>query len=109
MKKIAFAGSSLADLRGFPLSIRQDIGYQLELVQKGKMPFDWKPMPAIGTGVREVRVKDPAGIFRVIYLAKLEEAIYVLHCFQKKSQTTSHQDIELAKQRYKTLIKEYSK
>ena len=71
-------------LRGFPQSVRRNAGFQLDKVQHGKEPDNWKPMKAIGSGVQEIRLRDEAGAFRVIYLAKLEDAVYVLHCFQKK-------------------------
>jgi phage-related protein len=75
-------------------------------VQSGHEPDDWKPMPAIGRGVREIRIRDAAGAFRVIYLAKLTDAIYVLHCFQKKTQKTAKGDLDLAAKRYRDLLKE---
>ena len=62
-------------------------------------------MPTVGQGVREIRVRDLSGAYRVLYLTKLEDAIYVLHCFQKKSQKTSQGDLELATQRYRDLIR----
>lgn len=101
MKKLVFVDSSLADLQGFPFHARREAGYQLHLVQNGEMPFDWKPMPTVGLGVRDLRIRDPDGIYRVLYVAKFKKAVYVLHCFQKKSQTTHQQDLELAKRRYK--------
>ena len=75
-------------------------------VQQGRDPDDWKPMSTIGQGVREIRIRDADGAFRVIYVAKFETAIYVLHCFQKKTQKTSREDIALASRRYKDLLKE---
>ena len=74
---------------------------QLENVQRGEEPQDWKPMSSIGPGVREIRIRETSGAFRVVYLATRPEAIYVLHCFQKKSQQTSRQDLALAKARLK--------
>ena len=71
------------------------------MVQVGREPDDWKPMPAIGPGAREIRVRDEAGAFRVIYVAKFADAVYVLHAFQKKTQKTAHRDFELAKLRYR--------
>lgn len=65
-------------------------------------------MNSIGRGVREIRIRDADGAFRVIYVAKLADAIYVLHCFQKKTQKTSPEDIALASRRYKDLIRELS-
>ena len=106
MKPVAFRGDSLDALRTFPDEARQDAGYQIHKVQCGENPDDWKPMATIGSGVREIRIRDEAGAFRVIYLAKLEDAIYILHCFQKKAQTTSEKDKELARKRYKELMKE---
>lgn len=105
-KDVIFRGSSLEDLRSFPQPARSEAGYQLDQVQHGLDPDDWKPMGSIGAGVKEIRVSDENGIFRVLYVAKFANAIYVLHCFQKKTQRTSQPDIDLAKTRYKDLIKE---
>ncbi len=81
-------------------------GHQIDQVQKGMEPDDWKPMPTIGHGVREIRIRDASGAFRVVYVAKFADAIYVLHCFQKKPQRTSKGDLELAECRYRDLLKE---
>jgi phage-related protein len=105
-KPIEFRGSALADLRDFPISARREAGYQLDQVQQGEEPDDWKPMNTIGQGVREIRIRDEAGLFRVIYVAKFAEAVYVLHCFQKKTQKTSKADLDLAAKRYRDLVKE---
>lgn len=105
-KKLAFLDTSLDDLRAFPESSRQEIGYQLDRIQQGLNPYDWKPFSTIGPGVREIPTRDADGIYRVMYVAKFEEAVYVLHCFQKKTQTTSQSDIDLAKRRYKELVQE---
>lgn len=70
------------------------------MVQAGRDPDDWKPMVSVGPGVREIRVRDQTGAFRVIYVASFEDAIYVLHAFQKKSRKTSREDLTLARQRY---------
>jgi len=72
----------------------------------GREPDDWKPMNTVGRGVREIRIRDAAGAFRVLYLAKFDDAVYVLHCFQKKTQKTSKADLNLATQRYRDLLKE---
>ena len=106
IKPLIFRASSLDDLRAFPPPARSEAGFQLNQVQHGRDPDDWKPMASVGAGVREIRVRDEAGIFRVMYVAKFADAIYVLHCFQKKTQQTSRSDIELAKSRYKELLKE---
>jgi len=105
-KPLAFRGSALADLRAFPDTARREAGFQLDQVQHGREPDDWKPMTTIGQGVREIRMRDASGAFRVIYVAKFADAIFVLHCFQKKSQRTSREDITLATQRYKDLLKD---
>ncbi len=106
MKPIEFRGSALDDLRGFPQTAMREAGYQLDKVQSGLTPDDAKPMPGIGASVVELRIWDEAGTFRVVYLAKLADAVYVLHCFQKKAQQTAKRDIELARKRLKELIKE---
>ncbi|MFZ4701148.1 MAG: type II toxin-antitoxin system RelE/ParE family toxin [Candidatus Methylumidiphilus sp.] len=100
MKDAIFLGTSKADLRGFPDGARRDAGVALHQVQLGLEPTDWKPMPGIGPGVREIRIR-AGGAFRVIYLAARCEGVYVLHCFQKKTPKTAPHDIELARQRYK--------
>lgn len=106
IKPLRFRGSSLAALREFSVDARQVAGFQLDKVQRGLEPDDWKPMATVGSGVKELRVWEEAGTFRVIYLAKLAEAVYVLHCFQKKTEQTSEKDIRLARVRYKKLMKE---
>ena len=105
MKPVQFLGDSLKCLRDFPNDARQDAGRQLDRVQRGKQPDDFKPMPSIGKGVEEIRVWNESGIFRVIYVARLANAVYVLHAFQKKTQTTSKRDIETAKARFAQLTR----
>jgi phage-related protein len=78
-------------LRDFPEGARHDAGYQLDKVQRGDQPDDFKPMPAIGKGVEEIRILDPSGAFRVIYFARRADAVYVMHAFQKKTQRTSEE------------------
>lgn len=102
-KPLKFCGSALDDLREFPLPARRDAGHQLDQVQHGREPDDWKPMNTVGRGVREIRIRDASGAFRIIYLAKFDDAIYVLHCFQKKTQKTSKADLDLATKRYREL------
>lgn len=91
------------------MAARREAGHQLDQVQNGIEPDDWKPMPAIGPGVREIRVREVSGAFRVIYVAKFADAVYVLHCFQKKTQKTAQQDLDLAARRYRDLLKEMGK
>ena len=102
MKPLNFVGSSLDDLRNFPDEARRAAGFELRAVQTGLERSDWKPMPIIGPGVKEIRIH-LLGEWRVIYVAKFRDAVYVLHSFQKKSRKTSRQDIELARQRYKLI------
>ena len=94
-----FLGDSLAQLRGFPDDARSQAGHQLNEVQNGNDPDDWKPMKTIGPGVREIRVREASGAYRVIYLATLPDAVLVLHAFQKKAQQTPQKDVELASSR----------
>jgi phage-related protein len=103
MKPVVFLGDSVERLRAFPDGPRRTAGYQLERVQRGLEPDDWKPMSTIGSGVREIRVRDTAGAFRVMYVASFAEAVYVLHAFQKKSQRTSARDVALAHARFRDL------
>jgi len=101
MKRIAFLGHSLSRLRDFPPDARSEAGFQLREVQKGNDPTDWRPMKTVGPGVREIRIRDEAGAFRVIYLATVGDAVVVLHAFQKKTQQTAQRDIDLAITRLK--------
>ena len=109
MKSIAFQGTALVDLRDFPDGAMREAGYQLDKVQHGLPPDDAKAMPSIGAGVVELRIWDEAGTFRVVYVAKLVDTVYVLHCFQKKTQQTAKRDIDLARKRLKKLLKEIGK
>jgi phage-related protein len=103
MKQAFFLGNSRKCLIDFPADARREAGYQLSQVQEGKEPNDWKAMPTIGAGVREIRI-NVAGAFRVIYLATLPDNVYVIHAFSKKTQRTSKTDIDLAKARLKQLM-----
>jgi len=98
-KHFEFRGRSLEALRAFPLTARREAGHQLDRVQQGREPDDWKPMNTVGQGVKEIRVRNEAGAFRVLHVAKFSDAMYVLHCFQKKSGKTSKADVELAARR----------
>ncbi len=105
MKKLEFLGDSLKCLRDFPIDARQDAGYQLDKVQRGEAPDDCKPMPTIGKGVQELRIWDASGTYRVVYTAKFDDVVYVLHAFQKKTEQTSKHAIDLCRDRYKDLIR----
>jgi phage-related protein len=108
-KPVEFRGSSLDDLRAFPDSARHEAGHQIDLVQQGYQADDWKPMQSIGAGVQEIRIRDAAGAFRVIYVAKFADTVYVLHCFRKTTQKTCKTDLDLAARRYRELTKELGK
>jgi phage-related protein len=98
-------GSSLQSVRDFPAPARQRIGFQLERVQEGLEALDWKPMPAIGAGVREIRVHTE-NEYRVCYAASFKQSIYVLHAFVKKTRKTSRTDLQVAKARYQEILAE---
>ena len=98
-----FVGSSLRDLRALPKPARQDMGRQLDRVQRGLDPNDWKPVSGVGPGVREIRVRDDTNTYRSIYLTSLDDAVYVLHVFTKKSWKTPTRDIRLARSRLQAL------
>lgn len=103
-KEIRWVGTAYDDLVAFPKTPRKEAGFQLGKVQAGLDPTDWKPFDEIGPGTREIRISDAKGIFRVMFVAKFEEAIYVLHCFQKKTQATSKQDKDIASTRYRAVV-----
>ena len=102
-KPIRWMGSSRSDLRAFPVNARGEAGFLLRMVQAGETPLDWKPMRGVGPGVVEIRVHR-GGEYRVLYVAKLREAIYVLHCFEKKTQETGRTDIDKAKRSYDEVV-----
>ena len=104
MKTVEFLGSSLDDLRSFPVPVMREVGYQIDRLQNGLQPDNFKPMSSVGSAVAEIRIWDEAGTFRVIYVAKFANAVYVLHCFQKKSSKgieTPKQDMDLIRERLK--------
>jgi len=106
-KELRFCATALDDLRSFPLMLRRAAGHQLDRVQQGLMPVNFRPMPGVGPGVYEIRLQDVAGAFRVLYVARYAEAVYVLHCFQKKTQKTGQTDMELAVKRYHEILREH--
>ena len=105
MRLVIFLGSSRDDVGAFPEDARREVGFQIDRVQRGLNPNDWKPMPTIGIGVREIRVREASGAFRVIYVATRADAVYVLHAFAKKTQATSKRDVDLAAARLKDLVR----
>jgi phage-related protein len=103
-KPLYFVGSALENLRAFPRASRREAGYQLDRVQYGLEPSDWKPMTIVGHGVREIRIHQE-GQYRVVYVAKINDAVHVLHAFQKKTQKTRKQDVEISRRRLKEIIR----
>ena len=103
--ELIFLGNSRDELLKFPDEARREAGYQLHKVQVGLEPADFKPMTTVGLGVEEIRIREESGAFRVFYIARLDEVVYVLHAFQKKSQQTPQKDIELGQKRYRDLMK----
>jgi phage-related protein len=103
-KPLLWLGSSRSDVRAFSEDARGTAGFQLRRIQQGLDPNDWKPMPTVGPGVREVRIH-VEGEHRVFYVASFPEAIYVLHAFEKKTRRTAAQDLALGRQRFRDLVK----
>ena len=103
-KQILWVGSAYNDLLVFPKDARKEAGFQLGKVQAGLDPADWKPFDEVGAGTREIRIREASGVYRVMYVAKFDEAIYVLHCFQKKTQVTRKQDRAIAAARYRAVV-----
>ncbi|BAT57880.1 hypothetical protein GJW-30_1_00390 [Variibacter gotjawalensis] len=100
MKPVEFLGDALQSLKAFPVSVQKATGVELHKIQLGLEPSDWKPMPSIGAGVRELRIRDRSGAYRVVYVAQVRDAIVVLHAFQKKTQRATKRDIEIAAMRF---------
>lgn len=105
MRPLFWAGSALEDLRAFPEDARRIAGHELHLVQQGLEADDWKAMASVGPGVYELRIRTTVQ-HRVFYVAKFAEGIYVLHAFQKKTQQTAHRDLELARERYREVLRQ---
>lgn len=98
-KPLTWIGSSREDLLQFPAEVRRRAGFELRAVQRSDEPSDFKPMPIVGSGAYELRLQTDDA-YRVFYIAKFQEAVYVLHAFQKKTQKTAKRDIALGQQRY---------
>jgi phage-related protein len=103
-KEIRWVGSAYDDVLAFPDEPRRQAGFQLGKVQAGVEPDDWKPFDDVGAGTKEIRIRESSEIYRVMYVAKFEEVVYVLHCFQKKTQATSKHDKEIAEVRYRAVV-----
>lgn len=106
MKEIVFIGHSLENIKNFPQAAKRQAGFQLDKAQHGENPTDWKPMKSVGSSVREVRISESSGIYRIIYVAKFEKTVYVLHAFQKKTQKTSKLDLEAANRAYRKVLED---
>jgi phage-related protein len=104
-KQPDFIGSSLRDLRAMPADLRSGIGHSLDLVERGQMPGDFRPMDTVGKGTYEIRVSGADGIARCFYVARFPEAVYVLHAFVKKTQKTSNKDIQTGRTRYAEMLR----
>jgi phage-related protein len=102
MKTLKFVGTSLEDIKDFPAEVRRAVGFELDFVQRGLEPNDWKPMKTVGSGAYEIRIH-VLGEWRVIYVAKFKDAVYVLHSFQKKTQKTRQEDLDIARNRYRQI------
>lgn len=105
MKPVRFLADSLKRIREFPGDARRDAGFELDRVQRGLAPSDFKSIPSIGQGVEEIRLWDEAGTYRVVYTARMDNAVYVLHAFQKKTRATSQRDIDKARERFASITK----
>ncbi len=103
MKEVEFLGNSLDVVRSFSVDVKRAIGFQIERLQNGLEPDDWKPMKSIGQGVREIRVRQGGGAYRAIYIATIAEAVFILHAFEKKTQETAKRDLDIATSRLKAL------
>jgi len=104
-RQIRWVGSAYDDLLAFPRDARKEAGFELGKVQVGLEPADWKPFDDVGAGTREIRLRYASGIYRVMYVARFEEAIHILHCFQKKTQVTSKRDKDIAAVRYRAVVR----
>jgi phage-related protein len=104
-KPIAWVGAAKQELLNFPDDARRKAGFELRSIQKGDSPSDSKPISIVGRGVEEIRIRTDDA-YRIFYVAKFKEAIYILHAFQKKTQKTSRSDIEVGQQRYKKMIEQ---
>ena len=103
MKDIVWLGQTYKDVKSYPKKVKREIGFNLDRLQRGLEPCDWKNLVGLGQGIQEIRIHE-MNEYRVVYIAKFAEAIYILHSFVKKTQQTSHKDIELIKNRYAEIL-----
>ena len=104
MRTVVFEGNTLTLIRQLPDKARLRAGYEIDRVQRDKLPENWKPFPSVGQGVREIRIQ-VGQQFRIMYLVKYENKVHILHVFEKKIQKTRTSDIEIAEKRLKQVIK----
>lgn len=104
MKDVEFWGDSLDVIRGFPDGARRTMGYQIDRLQRGLQPDDFKPLRTVGPGVAEIRIRDDGNAYRVVYVARFADAIHVLHAFEKKAQRTPKRELDLARRRLEALL-----
>ncbi len=100
-KRVRFVGNARQELVAFPKSVRARAGIELFAVQVGRDPTDWRPLAEVGPGACEIRVRDVTGAYRIIYVARFHDAVYVLHAFHKKTRKTTRADLDLARDRYR--------
>jgi phage-related protein len=100
---VVWEGDSREVLQAFPEEVRQNLGFQLWQLQQGERPGDYRPLPSIGTGVFELRDQDERAWYRVVYLSRVNDVIYVLHCFEKKGREMPRREFEKARQRLKAV------
>lgn len=100
LKEVDWLGHEPA-MRALPTEMKKEGGKSLYRVQIGEEPDDWKPMPSIGPGANEIRLQDANGWYRIFYVAKFLDAIYILGVITKKTNQTSQLDIDNAKAKYK--------
>lgn len=106
MRQAVFVGRALDEIRAFPENARHDAGYQIQRLQQGEAPDDWKPLKGVGRGVREIRIWEANGTFRVVYVATIDDDVYVLHAFQKKTEKTPTANLKIAQRRFRDLVQE---
>jgi phage-related protein len=100
---VAWEGDSREVLQAFPEGVRQNFGFELWQLQQGENPSGYRPLPSVGAGVFELRNQDERSWYRVVYLSRIHDVIYVLHCFEKKSREMPRRDFEKAKRRLRAV------
>ena len=99
LAEIVWEGDSKDVLRTFPEGVIQNFGFELWQLQQGMRPRNYRPLPSVGSGVFELRDQDERGWYRVVYLSRIDDVIYVLHCFEKRSREMPARDFQKSKRR----------